>query len=197
MFTLPDTSSFRFSKPILVILLTTLGLAALLAVSTMRNLSREQEIMESFLLDEGLTLIRSFEAGARTTMMHEMMGGDLPINTLIRETAKAERIAYIFITAEDGTVIASGGEHNVTAETDITSRVLATREPVTMLRDQDGEHPVFEVVTIFQTLPSIRMQMMPGMVKHHKGNTFWVELSSFQSLLGILKSNQQYCRGGT
>lgn len=79
MFTLPFKSSFRTSKPILIFLLTTLVLTALLAVSTMRNLAREQKMMEGFLLDESLTLIRSFEAGARTTMMHEMMGGDLSI----------------------------------------------------------------------------------------------------------------------
>ncbi len=163
MFTLPDKSAFHFSKPILIILLTTLGLAALLAVNTMRNLSREQKIMEGFLLDEGLTLIRSFEAGARTTMMHEMMGGDLPINTLIRETAKAERIAYIVITTGDGTVIASGGEHNVTAGADILSQVFTDKKPVTILRDSDGEHPVFEVVAIFQSLPSLQPQMMQRM----------------------------------
>ncbi len=163
MFTLPDKSSFRFSKPILVILLTTLGLTALLAVNTMRNLSREQKIMEGFLLDEGLTLIRSFEAGARTTMMHEMMGGDLPIDTLVRETAKAERIAYILITAEDGTVISSGGEHTVTADTGLLSQVFASKEPVTILRDKDGEYPIFEVVAIFQSLPSVQPQMMQGM----------------------------------
>ncbi len=170
MFTLPDKSTFRFSKPILVILLITLGLAALLAVNTMRNLSREQKIMERFLLDEGLTLIRSFEAGARTTMMHEMMGGDLPIHTLIRETAKAERIAYILITAEDGTVIASGGEHTVTADMDLLSQVFAGREPVTILRDKDGEHPVFEVVAIFQSLPSLQPQMMRRMGNHRRNN---------------------------
>lgn len=162
MFTLPDKSTFRFSKPILVILLITLGLAALLAVNTMRNLSREQKIMEGFLLDEGLTLIRSFEAGARTTMMHEMMGGDLPIHTLIRETAKAERIAYILITAEDGTVIASGGEHTVPVDEVPLSQVLAGREPVTILRDKDTDHPIFEVVAIFQSLPSLRPQRMQG-----------------------------------
>lgn len=170
MFTLPDKSAFRFSKPILIIILITLGLAALLAVNTMRNLSREQKIMKGFLLDEGMTLIRSFEAGARTTMMHEMMGGDLPINTLVRETAKAKRIAYIVITAEDGTVIASGGEHSVTADADLMQQVLASKKPVTILRDKDGEHPIFEIVTIFQSLPSNQMQMMRRMGNHRWNN---------------------------
>lgn len=170
MFTLPDQLSLRISKPLLVILLATLGLTALLAVTTLRNLNREQKIMEGFLLDEGLTLIHSFESGARTTMMHEMMGGDLPINTLVRETAKAKRIAYIVITAEDGTVLARGGEHTVTADTDLWSQVLASREPVTILRGKDTEPPVFEVVAVFQTLPSLQPKMMHRTGNHRRDN---------------------------
>ncbi len=170
MFTLPVKSSFRISKPILLILLTTLGLATLLAVNTMRNLSREQKLMEKFLLDEGLTLIRSFEAGARTTMRHEMMGGDLPINTLIRETAKAERIAYIVIATEDGTVIAGSGEHNVKTDANLLSQVPADKKPVTVLHDANGEHPVFEVMTRFRSLPSFRPRMMRRMKNFGRNN---------------------------
>ena len=170
MFTLPDRSSFRFSIPILVILLITLGLTALLALTTMRNLSREQKLMEAFLLDEGLTLIRSFEAGARTTMMHEMMGADLPIQTLLKETAKAERIAYILITAQDGTVIASGGEHIVDVDTDLLQQLVADKKPVTILRDTEKEYPIFEVITIFQSLPSLQPRMMHRRGSNHRDN---------------------------
>ncbi len=154
MFALPDKTVFQFSKPILAILIATIMLAGLLISNTIQNSNREQTIMEEFLLDEGLTLIRSFEAGARTTMMHEMMGGDLPIETLIRETAKAERIAYIFVVSKDGTVVASAGNHDLSAETDLTHRVLESRKTVTtIIKDKDHE-PIFEVATIFQILPA-------------------------------------------
>lgn len=119
--------------------------------------------MEGFLLDEGLTLIRSFEAGARTTMMHEMMGGDLPINTLVRETAKAERIAYIVVAAEDGTVIASAGTHDVKTDPALLAQVFASKEPVTIVQDEKGKEPIFEVMAIFQSLPSIQPQRMGQM----------------------------------
>ena len=170
MFTLSNKSTFRIPKPILVILLTTLGLTVLLTVSTLRNLSREQKIMERFLLDEGLTLIRSFEAGARTTMMHEMMGAELPIRTLVRETAKADRIAYILIVAADGTVIASSGEHNVTTDVKVLSQVIADKKPVTILREPNKGHPVFEVVSTFQSLPSLQPQTVRGMMTHRRNN---------------------------
>jgi two-component system sensor histidine kinase HydH len=177
MFTLPSKSSFRISKPILVILLTTVGLAALLATNTMRNQSREQKILEGFLLDEGLTLIRSFEAGARTTMMHDMMGTEPPIQTLITETAKAKRIAYIVITTEKGQVIASGGEHRLAPETDLLNQLLTTKEPVTILYDTDTKEPIFEVMSLFQSLPSFQPRMM-GM-----GHGGWNNKSAHTKLL--------------
>ncbi len=124
--------------------------------------------MEGFLLDEGLTLIRSFEAGVRATGMREMTGGDPPIIILVRETARAERIAYIAITAEDGTVITSSGEHDVTPDIDIISQVLESRKPVTIFHDKDGEDPVFEIMSIFQSLPSVQPQMMQGIVNQRR-----------------------------
>ena len=167
MFALPDKTVFQFSKPILAILTATIMLAGLLISNTIQNSNREQKIMEDFLRDEGLTLIRSFEAGARTTMMHEMMGGDQPIETLIRETAKAERIAYIFIVSKDGTVVASAGNHDISSETELISSVLESREAVTtIIKDKDHE-PIFEVAAIFQSLPA-RDSTAMGMMGRHR-----------------------------
>lgn len=168
MFTLPDNTDFQLSKPILVILLATLMLAGLLITSTVRNISREQKIMENFLIDEGLTLIRSFEAGARTTMMHEMMGGNLPIQTLVQETAKAERIAYIAIITEDGTVVASTGKHDMTADIALTRKVLESREPATIIVNEKGHEPIFEVAAIFQILPAVQPAGMGMMGMRHR-----------------------------
>ncbi len=160
MLRLPGRQSFKLSKPLFAILLTTLMLAGLLVTSTIRNLSREQKIMESFLLDEGLTLIRSFEAGARTTMMHEMMSIDLPVVTLVRETAKVDRIAFITIITDNGTVVASAGTHDLTKDQSLTDQVLKTGEPVIRMLHVDSEEPIFEVAAVFQTLPGDAPMMM-------------------------------------
>lgn len=153
----------KMSIPLVGIFVTTIILAGLLVFSTMRNLTREQSLIEGFLLDEGLTLIRSLEAGARTTMMHEMMGGALPIKTLVRETAKSERIEYIFIVTQDGMVVASAGVHNLKADNALVEKIFEKREPVTTVVNLKGHMPVFEVATIFQSLPLERpvgMEMM-------------------------------------
>ncbi len=121
--------------------------------------------MEGFLLDEGLTLIRSFEAGARTTMMHDMMGGSLPIETLVSETAKGERIAYISIITEDGTVVASAGSHDLAAHVALTRQILKTGKPVTTMVNEEGQKPIFEVTAIFQSLPGEQPAMMKMMAR--------------------------------
>ncbi len=178
MFKFHKTSSIEFSRPLFAILLTTIMLAGLLATNTVRNLSREQQIMESFLLDEGMTLIRSFEAGARTTMMHDMMGGSLPIQTLVEETAKARRIAFISIVTEDGIIVANAGNHNPAADDNLTREVFKSRHPQTTMVDKKGSEPIFEVAAIFQSLPAEYPSMM-GMMggRHHwKNNSSIIDM---------------------
>lgn len=177
MFQVANVRKIKISKPLFGLLLATFLLVALLVVSTVRNISREQKILESFLLDEGLTLIRSFEAGARTTMMHEMMSVTPPVVTLVRETAKVKRIAFISITTDDGVVVASAGAHNVATDLALTAKVLAGSGPVTALLNIEGKEPIFEIVTRFQTLPGASPSMMrehwqdrdPLMTKLEKG----------------------------
>ncbi len=168
MFGFPKNNSFTLSKPLFAILITTIILAILLAVSTVRNFRREQRIMQSFLLDEGLTLIRSFEAGARTTMHHRMRIEDSqPLVTLVNETTKTDRIAYISIITEDGTVVAAAGGHDSAIDRKITRQVLRTHQPVTVMVANNGRAPIFEVAAIFQTLPSEEPPMMGMMGRHH------------------------------
>lgn len=179
MLKFPKKNSIEFSRPLFAILLTTIMLAALLATNTVHNLNREQEIMEGFLLDEGLTLIRSFEAGARITMMHEMTGDRLPIQTLVEETAKAGRIAFISVSTEDGVIVAGAGDHDLSSDRELSSEVFRTRKTVTRVLEQKDSEPIFEVATIFQTLPSERRSMMMGMM----GGRYWQNRSSQTDML--------------
>ncbi len=101
--------SFKFSRTALVILIASVLLGILLSISTIRNLDREQSLMEDFLKREALTLIHSFEAGARTSKMHCRFGDD-PLQTLVKETLRGNNISYIRIVAENGQVVAEAGE---------------------------------------------------------------------------------------
>jgi two-component system sensor histidine kinase HydH len=156
MLGLLKNSPLQLSKPLFAILITTILLAILLATSAVRNLRREQELMESFLLDEGLTLIRSFEAGARTTMRHQMNRDLEPLRTLVRETAATRRIAYIAIVTDEGSMIAREGRHDINTDRQQANEVLKKNTSITRMIDRDGEEPIFEVTSVFHILTPSR-----------------------------------------
>lgn len=127
-------------------------LATILAVTTVRNMSREQQLLENFLLQQGLTLIRSFEAGARTSMMHHMMSGANPLKTLVEETSKEESVAYIRIVLENGETIAESGDLPE-ALTRAALKQLLDAETVTtkIIKDKN----IFELARTFEPLPPL------------------------------------------
>jgi len=140
------SSSFKFSRTALVILFASLLLGILLSISTIRNLDREQSLMEDFLKREALTLIHSFEAGARTSRMHCRYGDD-PLQTLVRETSRGNNIAYIRIVAENGRVAAEAGNLPETVtKSDITGILKSDSAQLTILQ---REAAIFEVASEF------------------------------------------------
>lgn len=145
------THLFRFSKPALAIILASSLLALILTVSTLRNLNREQNALENFLLQEGLTLIRSFEAGARTTMRHRMVGAGL-LQTLVEETAKESGLIYIRIVREDGEIVAEAGELPESVSLATVQQILHAETPLT--RTIVEKH-TFEVSRVFEPLPPL------------------------------------------
>jgi two-component system, NtrC family, sensor histidine kinase HydH len=151
---------FRFSRPALALILASSLLAAILAVTTVRNMNREQRLLENFLLQQGLTLIRSFEAGARTSMRHHMTGTN-PLKTLVEETAKEESIAYIRIVWEDGGLVAESGDLPPAMERDEVQRILAAKAAST--RTLEGKS-IFELARVFEPLPPL----MPRRGRMHK-----------------------------
>jgi len=142
-----------FSLPAVGFILACLLLAGALAFSTWRNLDREEQLVENFLLQEGLTLIRSFEAGARTSMMMESRSGNLA--TLVRETTREENVAYIVILDEHKKLIAAAGKRSDATEFPAVSQVLAAKTPLTRFtRDSSGK-ATFEVAKEFSSLNAL------------------------------------------
>jgi two-component system sensor histidine kinase HydH len=75
------------------------------------NYNREREYMVKILNEKGASLIRAFEAGARTGMMGEF-GTSPRFDTLIREMAIQQDILYISIVDSAGRILA----HNITGK---------------------------------------------------------------------------------
>lgn len=153
----------RVSLPALGFILACVLLAGTLAFVTWHNYDREAQLMKTFLLSEGQTLIRSFEAGARTTMMMGARQGNLP--TLVEETTREKNIAYILIYDETGAQVAAAGDYPDIDGFPAVPVVLSAETSLTrMTHDRSGQ-AVFEVAKLFSPLNAMPMQMM-GMMKH-------------------------------
>jgi len=93
--------------PALTIVLTVLTLLVVIAISTYRNINRERERAEEFLLREGLGLARAIEAGLRVDHLQQQL--DLfRIKKLITEVSQEPALAGIILFDEQGKVWATG-----------------------------------------------------------------------------------------
>ncbi|MGJ3524003.1 ATP-binding protein [Nitratidesulfovibrio sp. D1] len=94
----------RLPSPWLIIGATA-ALALVLAVLTMLNHDGEQESMRRILSEKGASLIRAFEAGARTGLRGRA-GGELRLQVLLEEMADQPDIHFIAVTDRQGVVLA-------------------------------------------------------------------------------------------
>jgi len=138
------------SLPALGFILASLLLACVLAIVTWLNLNREERFMEGFLLQEAETLIRAFEAGARTSMMMGPRGGSL--TTLVTETAREQSVAYILIRDEKGHTIAEGGSLPETGEIQSGEEVLGNSQPYARFLEGPNGQRIYEIAKEFNPL---------------------------------------------
>lgn len=151
---IPRTSqSFKLSRIGLAIIAASVLLLALLAVITVRNLDREQRLMEKFLIQEGLTLIRTFEAGARTSMMTAGMTGNLGI--LVKETAREESVVYIRIADSRNRLVAAAGDWQSFPGQPSPGLILSNTAPLARLAENGAGGRVFEVAREFKPLAQL------------------------------------------
>lgn len=148
------------SLPALGFILASLLLAVVLAIVTWHNLDREEHFMEGFLLKKAQTLIRAFEAGARTSMMMGPRGGNLA--TLVTETAREESIAYILIQDEKGHPVASAGQLPAKDNLPRGEHVLREDQPQVRFLTDQARQRIYEVATEFSPLTMLpqRVGMM-------------------------------------
>jgi len=71
----------------------------------MENLDRQKENTVRLLLEKGIALIRSFEAGTRTGMMGRMRSG-FKLQRLLTETAQLPDIVHLLVVDTNGVILA-------------------------------------------------------------------------------------------
>ncbi|MGB3225672.1 MAG: ATP-binding protein [Desulforhopalus sp.] len=100
---------FKISKPAFGLFVIALILSGILAVATVNNIDRGLKLMELSFLRQGTTMIHSFEAGTRTSMLFRKATGHNPLVDLTSEIIKNKGVAYIRIIDEKNNVIVSEG----------------------------------------------------------------------------------------
>lgn len=140
-------ASARPSLAPLIILLASLLLAGLLALISWRNYHHEENLRERFLRQQGQTLIRSFEAGARAGMRMRWREGGL--KTLVEESVRENEIAYIVIIDGQGTVQAVGGSWAAEMTLPL-GKVIASDDFLTRMTSDSMGKPVYELSRKFR-----------------------------------------------
>jgi two-component system sensor histidine kinase HydH len=90
--------------PALSIVAIVFLLLVLISISTYRNLDREKTMALHFLYRQGVTLLNSIEASARTGMK-SLMWQEVSLGKLMQETAKDDEIAYVYLTNGHGLIV--------------------------------------------------------------------------------------------
>jgi two-component system sensor histidine kinase HydH len=131
-------------------------LLVLIGISTYRNLNREKQRVLSFVHRQGLTLIHALEASTRSEMIMRVWQKDM-VASLIREAAKTDDIAYIYLSDDKGRIVhhsdpSHEGEKTIWNSLELKKGWVLSR----MVRLPDGiqVYEIAKLFTPFQSLPS-------------------------------------------
>ena len=94
----------RLYIPALSLVAIVFLLLVLISISTYRNLDRQENRALHFLYHQGVTLIHSIEAGARTGMT-SLRWQESSLGRLLQEVAKDEEIAYVYLINGHGLIV--------------------------------------------------------------------------------------------
>ena len=126
-------------------------------IMTLDRLEKEKEFFTQRLLEKGVSLIRTFEAGTRTGMFVGRWGANR-IQTMLLETALQPEVIYMMIISKDGRILAHSDASMVGQVFDAMSGTEKVNQDTTLVhhrvRVQKDQTPVFEVFKRFVPIRS-------------------------------------------
>lgn len=110
--------------------------------------------MEVFLIQKGETIIRSIEAGIRTSLRHH--GGRDSLHTLITESSYENDVIFITILRRDGTVLYNTkNAPDISITTTEITELLQSDTPHTSIEKQTGIFTIYKRLVLNAKLPSL------------------------------------------
>jgi two-component system sensor histidine kinase HydH len=144
-------NSKRMYLPALSIVMAVLIMLVLIGVSTYRNLDRDQKKAMIALRRQGVSLLHALEAGVRAGTASGM--GVAGIEDLIRETARSDDIAYLYLVDANGAIIYHSNSAPA-GKRDLPPVETGTAEtPLSRMRQVSKGLRVFELAGRFSPVP--------------------------------------------
>jgi two-component system sensor histidine kinase HydH len=157
----------RLYLPALSIIGTVLLMLVIISISTYRNIKRQQETALLFLNIQGKGLLNSLEAGIRSDMMMPMWEVD-DIDLIIREIARNEEIAYIYIYNEKDKIVYHTNFDREGGRAPWKPQIDDAKQVKTRIVRPSDDKPVYEIAKKFSPFnKNIGMQYQSYMMKKH------------------------------
>jgi two-component system, NtrC family, sensor histidine kinase HydH len=137
--------------PVLTIVLVAGTLLVIVIIFTLRNITAQNERMEEFAGRQGLSVIRTLEAGTRTGFMEGDWGIE-HLQLLIEEAAKDPDVEWAGLISSDGIIRAHSEPAKIglkllqaSQEMDLAKTAIRTGEPVRVKRELPDGRMSFEI----------------------------------------------------
>ncbi len=173
--------------PAIAIIASAFIISLLILGLSYRDIRIEETRVTNVLYREGITLMRSLEAGIRTGMMMEIRREQLQLQ--LEESTQEPDIAYILLLDEHGEIIAKTGlEQTNPYEWINTKEFSRTGEAITRIKNNPKIGKVYEIAKTFKPLrPGQRSQGMMDMHKRMMGKDLPQEMFNDRIIIVGLK----------
>lgn len=173
--------------PAIAIIASAFIISLLILGLSYRDIRIEETRVTNVLYREGITLMRSLEAGIRTGMMMEIRREQLQLQ--LEESTQEPDIAYILLLDEHGEIIAKTGlELTNPYEWINTKEFSRTGEAITRIKNNPKIGKVYEIAKTFKPLrPGQRSQGMMDMHKRMMGKDLPQEMFNDRIIIVGLK----------
>ena len=144
--------------PVLSIVLVAGTLLVIVIIFTIRNINAQNQRMEEFTLRQGISVIRTLEAGTRTGFMEGDWGIEY-LQMLIEQAAKDPDVAWVGLINSDGMIVAHSEPAKIGLrllmgkELQTVQTVIRTGEPLSFKREMPDGRTIFEIWKPFTPFP--------------------------------------------
>lgn len=144
--------------PVLSIVLVAGTLLVIVILFTLGNINSQNERMEEFTSRQGVSVIRTLEAGTRTGFMEGDWGIE-HLQMLIEQAAKDPDVEWVGLISSDGVIIAHSEPAKIGMrllmgkEMNTVKTVIRTGEPLSFKRELPDGRTIFEIWKPFTPFP--------------------------------------------